>query len=83
MLTQIGYIPNVEQSASALEGLRQLIFIYPSMLAMVAAIMMGAFYKLNEQLFMKIIAEINVRKEIQAEQAVDPLPVKTEAIKQM
>ncbi|MDI4740429.1 hypothetical protein MJN54_36330, partial [Salmonella enterica subsp. enterica serovar Kentucky] len=29
MLTQIGYIPNVVQSAGTVEGLRQLIFIYP------------------------------------------------------
>ncbi|MFC0229108.1 MFS transporter [Serratia aquatilis] len=62
MLTQIGYIPNVEQSAAVLEGLRQLIFIYPCVLAMSAAVMMGAFYKLDEQLFMRIIADINMRK---------------------
>ncbi|MFA3760613.1 MFS transporter [Yersinia sp. 2544 StPb PI] len=62
MLTQIGYIPNVAQSTSVLEGLRQLIFIYPCTLAMIAAITMGLFYKLNEQRFVKIIAELNLRK---------------------
>ncbi|CNB22630.1 MFS transporter [Yersinia intermedia] len=62
MLTQIGYIPNVAQSESVLEGLRQLIFIYPCTLAMIAAITMGLFYKLNEQRFVKIIAELNLRK---------------------
>ncbi|WP_145562818.1 MFS transporter [Yersinia aldovae] len=62
MLTQIGYIPNVAQSASVLEGLRQLIFIYPCTLAMIAAVTMGLFYKLNEQRFVRIIAELNLRK---------------------
>ncbi|EEP96222.1 Uncharacterized symporter yihO [Yersinia aldovae ATCC 35236] len=62
MLTQIGYIPNVAQSASVLEGLRQLIFIYPCALAMIAAVTMGLFYKLNEQRFVRIIAELNLRK---------------------
>ncbi|WP_024912237.1 MFS transporter [Chania multitudinisentens] len=68
MLTQIGYIPNVAQSPAVLEGLRQLIFIYPCLLAMVAAIMMGAFYKLNEQLFVQIIDEINRRKDTRSKE---------------
>lgn len=69
MLAQIGYIPNIEQSATVLEGLRQLIFIYPCVLAMAAATIMGLFYKLNEQLFVKIIADINLKKEASAEPA--------------
>ncbi|WP_127956649.1 MFS transporter [Serratia microhaemolytica] len=69
MLMQIGYVPNIEQSPAVLEGLRQLIFIYPCLLAMSAAIMMGAFYKLNESLFMKIISEINLRKGLAEESA--------------
>lgn len=82
MLTQIGYIPNIEQSTAVLAGLRQLIFIYPSVLAISAAIMMGTFYKLNEKLFMTIIAEIGQRKEKLPEVKVDyPIAVNTEVIK--
>ncbi len=62
MLTQIGYIPNAIQSAGTLLGLRQLIFLWPCALAIIAAITMGLFYKLNEQRFAMIIAEIGARK---------------------
>jgi len=63
MLTQIGYIPNIAQSETTLNGLRQLIFIWPCSLAITAAMTMGLFYKLNEQRFMQIIAELNERKQ--------------------
>ncbi|MEG1652442.1 MAG: MFS transporter, partial [Hafnia sp.] len=62
MLTQIGYIPNVIQTESVLEGLRRLIFIYPCVLAIIAAITMGLFYKLSEKRFVQIINELNARK---------------------
>lgn len=62
MLTQIGYIPNVIQTESVLEGLRRLIFIYPCVLAILAAITMGLFYKLSEKRFVQIINELNARK---------------------
>ncbi|MBC3381964.1 MFS transporter [Serratia fonticola] len=83
MLTQIGYIPNVEQSASVLKGLRELIFIYPCVLAMVAAIMMGFFYKLNEQLFMQIITEINHKKGNRDQQAEPHPAINTAIIKEV
>lgn len=62
MLTQIGYIPNIVQSEATLLGLRQLIFLWPCTLAIVAALTMGFFYKLNEARFALIIAEIGQRK---------------------
>lgn len=65
MLTQIGYIPNVEQSSTTLSGLRQLIFLWPCSLAIIAAITMGFFYKLNEQRFASIIEELSHRKNKQ------------------
>ncbi|MOA23146.1 Inner membrane symporter YihP [compost metagenome] len=83
MLTQIGYIPNIEQSASVLKGLRELIFIYPCVLAMVAAVMMGFFYKLNEQLFMQIITEINNKKGNRDEQAELHPAINTTIIKEV
>jgi len=62
MLTEIGYIPNAVQSATTLLGLRQLIFLWPCALAIMAAVIMGLFYKLSEQRFASIIAEIAQRK---------------------
>ena len=63
MLTQIGYIPHAVQSPGTLLGLRQLIFLWPCGLAIVAAITMGLFYKLNEARFAFIIEEIGKRKK--------------------
>lgn len=63
MLTQIGYIPNITQSETTLLGLRQLIFIWPCALAIIAALTMGFFYKLNETRFAFIIEEIEERKK--------------------
>ncbi|MGK9173620.1 MFS transporter [Yokenella regensburgei] len=65
MLTQIGYIPNIAQSDATLLGLRQLIFLWPCSLAIIAALTMGFFYKLNEQRFAFIIEEISNRKNNQ------------------
>ena len=63
MLTQIGYIPNITQSDATLLGLRQLIFLWPCGLAIIAALTMGFFYKLNETRFAFIIEEISQRKK--------------------
>lgn len=68
MLTQIGYIPNIAQSEATLLGLRQLIFLWPCGLAIIAAITMGFFYKLDEKRFAFIIEEISQRKR----QSVQP-----------
>lgn len=64
MLTQIGYIPHAIQNEATLLGLRQLIFLWPCGLAIAAAVVMGLFYKLSEQRFATIIAEIENRKKI-------------------
>ena len=63
MLTQIGYVPNVLQSEATLAGLRQLLFIWPAALAVLAAVTMGFFYKLNEARFAFIIEDIARRKK--------------------
>ncbi|HBR3928158.1 TPA: MFS transporter [Klebsiella pneumoniae] len=63
MLTQIGYVPNIVQSAATLSGLRQLIFLWPCGLAILAAITMGLFYKLNEARFALIVEELTQRKK--------------------
>lgn len=70
MLTQIGYVPNIAQSDATLLGLRQLIFIWPCALAIIAAFTMGFFYKLNEERFTAIIEEISQRKKTKTRIAV-------------
>ncbi|MEX9245527.1 hypothetical protein AB8G87_02620, partial [Salmonella enterica] len=53
---------NVVQSAGTVEGLRQLIFIYPCVLAVITIIAMGCFYNLNEKMYVRIVEEIEARK---------------------
>lgn len=74
MLTQIGYIPNITQSDATLLGLRQLIFLWPCGLAIIAAFTMGLFYKLNETRFAFIIEEISQRKKNNTQ--ADPVTTK-------
>ncbi|PLR49442.1 MFS transporter [Chimaeribacter arupi] len=62
MLTQIGYVPNVVQSAATQEGLRQLIFVWPCVLALATAAIMGLFYSLNEKTYVKIVSELEARR---------------------
>jgi GPH family glycoside/pentoside/hexuronide:cation symporter len=62
MLTQIGYVPNIAQAAHTIEGLRELIFIYPAALALTTIVAMGCFYNLNETMYVKIVGEIEARK---------------------
>lgn len=62
MLTQIGYVPNVVQSDSTQEGLRQLIFIYPCALAVITIVAMLFFYSLNEKRYIQIVRELELRK---------------------
>ncbi|VTR61012.1 Uncharacterised protein [Serratia fonticola] len=50
---------------------------------MVAAVMMGFFYKLNEQLFMQIITEINNKKGNRDEQAELHPAINTTIIKEV
>lgn len=56
-------MPNALQTPGTLDGLRQLIFLWPCGLALAAAVIMSLFYKLNEQRFAFIIEEIARRKK--------------------
>jgi GPH family glycoside/pentoside/hexuronide:cation symporter len=62
MLTHIGYIPQITQSDMTIQGLRQLIFLWPCALVVIAAIIMGLFYKLNEVKFNQIVEALEQRK---------------------
>jgi GPH family glycoside/pentoside/hexuronide:cation symporter len=48
--------------SSTVEGLRQLIFIYPCLLAVITIVAMGCFYNLNEKMYVRIVEEIELRK---------------------
>lgn len=61
-LALVGYMPNVEQTASAKAGIAGLIFIYPAALATVTAIVMALFYTLNESRYKDIIATLAARR---------------------
>lgn len=80
MLTQIGYVPNTLQRAETLLGLRQLIFLWPCGLAIIAALTMGFFYKLNEKRFAFIIEEISTRKNNAYQQAATNTENKASAV---
>lgn len=75
MLTQIGYVPNIEQSADTQEGLRQLIFIYPFALAVITIVAMLFFYRLNESMYVKIVNELAARRNSAASAAASAAPV--------
>ncbi len=62
MLTQIGYIPQVAQNEATLQGLRQLIFLWPGILVIIAVFIVGFFYKLNEEKFSRIVSELEKNK---------------------
>lgn len=62
MLAYIGYVPNITQAPGTVEGLRQLIFIYPCGLAILTALTMGLFYNLTEKNYVKIVGELEARK---------------------
>lgn len=64
MLIQVDYTPNAAQADHTIEGLRQLIFAYPSILAIVAIVAVGCFYSLDEKIYVRIVEEIEVRKRM-------------------
>jgi GPH family glycoside/pentoside/hexuronide:cation symporter len=64
VLAWVGYIPNAAQSESALAGIKGLMFIYPSALAIATIIAMGTLYKLSDTRFSEIVVELSNRKKI-------------------
>ncbi|WP_270564315.1 glycoside-pentoside-hexuronide (GPH):cation symporter [Clostridium beijerinckii] len=64
VLAWVGYVPNAEQSVGALAGIKGLMFLYPSVLAIATIVSMGALYKLTDAKCNEIINELNERKNI-------------------
>lgn len=61
LLSYVGYVPNVEQTADTIFGLTCLIFAIPGFLAAIAATIMFLFYKLDEDMFKQIIVDLRKR----------------------
>lgn len=64
VLALVGYVPNAEQSTTALMGIRGLMFIYPGVLLIATIIVMGICYKLSNKKYESIMKELNERKGI-------------------
>lgn len=62
ILTIVGYVPNHEQTAQALLGIRGITFIYPVIGAALTIILM-CFYPITEQKYSEIIAELRTRHQ--------------------
>ncbi|MFD0050377.1 MFS transporter [Actinomycetes bacterium NPDC127524] len=63
VLGMVGYVPNAVQSAGVIAGIKGLMFIYPGVLALATFIVMGIFYKLSDNKYNEIVAELDTRKK--------------------
>lgn len=62
VLTIIGYVPNAQQSAATLVGIRQLMFLYPAILLSVAILCLIFVHNLSDHRYKEILAELGSRK---------------------
>ena len=67
VLTLVGYVPNVEQTESAITGIRGLIFLYPGFLSILTIIVMYFLYPIWNKDYQKIITELNERHQKSSE----------------
>lgn len=61
-LSMIGYVPNAKQSASTLTGIKGLLLLYPAAALVIAIVIFGTLYKLNEQKTQEIVRELSQRE---------------------
>ncbi|MCM3114458.1 glycoside-pentoside-hexuronide (GPH):cation symporter [Neobacillus sp. MER 74] len=59
----IGYVPNAEQTASTLIGIKGLMFLVPAGLNLIAAIILIVLYNLTEDLYKKIVNELKNKQK--------------------
>lgn len=69
-LSLTGYIPNVEQSQSTINGIRVLMIVVPIILAALSYLIYKKFYKLDEVYYSNMINELEKRKEKKSEASV-------------
>jgi len=62
LLAAYGYVPNVEQSASSLQGIKMAMSIYPAIPALIGMVLMF-FYPLTNQRMIEIENELNARRK--------------------
>jgi GPH family glycoside/pentoside/hexuronide:cation symporter len=63
VLAWVGYVPNATQTATALMGIRGLMFIYSAVLAVATIGVMLWLYPLTEKRYKKIVADLTVRRQ--------------------
>lgn len=63
MLELVGYVPNVEQTAETIMGLRMLMFVLSSILFALIVVLYIKFYKLNGKFYNDMLGELNLRRE--------------------
>ncbi|MEK5163794.1 glycoside-pentoside-hexuronide (GPH):cation symporter [Paenibacillus sp. FSL R5-0527] len=66
VLSLIGYIPNVQQSAETLAGIKSLMLLYPAIGAGIAILTFVFLYNLTDDKYKHILAELSARKEAKA-----------------
>ncbi|MEH7306599.1 MFS transporter [Neobacillus drentensis] len=59
----IGYVPNVEQTAGTLLGIKGLMFLVPAGLNLSAAIILILLYNLSEELYKNIVDELKKKQK--------------------
>ncbi|WP_256358522.1 MFS transporter [Bacillus sp. sid0103] len=59
----IGYVPNVEQTAGTLLGIKGLMFLVPAGLNLIAAIILILLYNLSEELYKNIVDELKKKQK--------------------
>ena len=62
VLAMVGYVPNQAQTATALLGIRGLMFIYSATLAVVTIVVMWKLYPLTEKRYKNIMGELLSKK---------------------
>ena len=62
LLTGFGYVPNVEQSASSLLGIRLSMSLIPALMLVIAAVLMRA-YPLDDKMMVQIETDLALRKQ--------------------
>lgn len=63
VLAWVGYVPNATQTATALLGIRGLMFIYSAVLAGATIVVMLWLYPLTESRYKRIVADLTLRRQ--------------------
>ena len=57
-LSLVGYVANVQQTASAIMGIRSLMIIFPMLLSAMGYVIYKKYYKLNDEYYDEIIEKL-------------------------